>query len=86
MLDAAVSGDLHLTDAQVVWVGLGDVVHTGEASGQLSWVDDTAMLPANEDGCEMTLEQAGPDTLEVKDNMRCGGLNVTFDGVYRRVP
>ena len=35
------------------------------------------------DGCVVDLWLTGP-FLVARDNMRCGGMNVTFTGVYRR--
>jgi hypothetical protein len=38
------------------------------------------------DACEITLNRTGPDVIDVEDNLRCGGMNVTFTGQYRRAP
>jgi hypothetical protein len=37
-----------------------------------------------EDACEITIERKGT-RLTVKDNLACGGANVTFSGKYERV-
>ena len=36
--------------------------------------------------CKITLTRTGPDVLDAEDNNRCGGMNVTFTGDYRRAP
>jgi hypothetical protein len=43
------------------------------------------VLKLKDEECEMTLRLVGPYLLAA-DNKRCGGFNVTFDGVYRRKP
>lgn len=40
-------------------------------------------LPADSDVCRVKLWRLGP-YLVAADNLRCGGLNVTFTGVYRK--
>jgi hypothetical protein len=41
------------------------------------------LLTLEEDMCGITLRLVG-DFLVADDNGDCGGVNVTFDGVYRR--
>lgn len=38
-----------------------------------------------ETACKMRMQLVGPWLL-VSDNLRCGGANVTFSGIYRRTP
>lgn len=40
-------------------------------------------LVCRDDGCEATIRRRGP-YLVVDDNRNCGGLNVTFEGIYVR--
>jgi hypothetical protein len=76
------AGDLAV-EGQAYWKGLGDNVHVGEigsivrpAAGEVHIEDDT---------CRVTMRLVGP-YLVVGDNGQCGGVNVAFDGVYRRKP
>ncbi|MCA1633634.1 MAG: hypothetical protein LC802_07935 [Acidobacteria bacterium] len=41
------------------------------------------VLTVEEDSCRVTLRLVG-DYLVASDNSECGGMNVRFDGVYRR--
>jgi hypothetical protein len=83
-LEAAAADVVVSGDAQ--WVGPNpDNVHVGEMSGQARPDGDTVVLPAAEAfDCGATLRLLGPN-LAVSDNGRCGGANVTFTGVYRRI-
>lgn len=71
-------------------------IHTGEMSGTVVPVGDAASFAVGETGtlpvqkgsetdCKIWLRRLGP-WLVVDDNLACGGLNVTFRGVYRRTP
>lgn len=65
------------------WVGVNPGnVHVGEVSGEATPAGN-ALTVGDEDGCRLTLRLVGAYLL-ASDNKRCGGLNVTFDGVYRR--
>jgi hypothetical protein len=58
--------------------GGGDVAFTLDLKGET--------LPykaGDENDCRLRLSRRGPYLL-VHDNMRCGGANVTFSGIYRR--
>lgn len=51
-------------------------------------VGDDGTLPydkGDESACRMRMQLVGP-WLVVTDNLRCGGANVTFTGIYRRTP
>lgn len=68
-----------------IWKGLGDNVHIGELDGAFSY---KAGVLEYSDGdsqydCKATLRLVDM-FLVVRDNMNCGGANVTFSGVYRR--
>lgn len=58
-------------------------VHVGELSGEAAPSGNALKLGEDPDDCRATLRLVGP-YLVVADNKRCGGHNVTFDGVYRR--
>ncbi|AWN50083.1 hypothetical protein DK419_15795 [Methylobacterium terrae] len=71
-------------------------IHTGEMSGTVVPVGDAASFAMGENGtlpvqtggesdCKVWLRRLGP-WLVVDDNLACGGMNVTFRGVYRRTP
>jgi hypothetical protein len=74
------TGRLRL-EGQAFWKGLGDNVHVGEIGGEAAPRGDE--IAVEEDECRVSLRLVGP-FLVVNDNGRCGGLNVTFDGVYRK--
>jgi len=73
-------------------------VHVGDLSAEVSVADGAAAftidsdgvikpfdlkLPADSDVCRVKLWRLGPYLVAV-DNLRCGGMNVTFTGVYRK--
>jgi hypothetical protein len=70
---------------EATWVGVNPGnVHTGELSGEAAPAG--AALTLGDEGeydCRATLRLVGP-YLVVADNRQCGGVNVTFDGVYRK--
>jgi hypothetical protein len=63
------------------WKGLSDNIHIGEidAKGALN----ESIIKLKQDDCEMKLDLV-IHYLVVSDNLKCGGANVTFSGVYRR--
>lgn len=75
-----------VVSGEAQWVGPNpDNVHVGEMSAQARPAGDTLVLRApDEFDCGATLRLIGP-YLVVSDNDHCGGANVTFTGVYRRV-
>ena len=71
---------------EATWVGVNPGnVHVGELSGESAPAGGVLTLSGGEDeyDCRATLRLVGPYLL-VSDNKRCGGVNVTFDGVYRK--
>jgi hypothetical protein len=60
-------------------------IHFGSFSGPLLLKDGQATLVDSSDisACNLRLARAG-DVLFVRDNMNCGGVNVSFSGLYRR--
>jgi hypothetical protein len=79
------AGYLNVT-GDALWRGVGDNVHIGE-------IDDRAMPDGNvlkigendtdEFACKVTMRLID-EFLVVIDNLKCGGANVSFSGVYRR--
>ncbi|WP_298952168.1 hypothetical protein [uncultured Methylobacterium sp.] len=71
-------------------------IHTGEIAGTVAPKGDAASFAMGESetlpvergdpaDCKVWLRRLGP-WLVVDDNLACGGVNVTFRGVYRRRP
>jgi hypothetical protein len=62
------------------------VVHTGniEVDGLEADTDHTSFQPPDEFECGASFRLHG-DFLVADDNGHCGGMNVTFDGIYRRL-
>jgi hypothetical protein len=74
------AGELRV-EGSATWHGLGDNVHVGEVNASAAPVGDTLTL--EDDICGITLRLVG-DFLVADDNGDCGGVNVTFGGVYRK--
>jgi len=74
------AGELRV-EGSAVWHGIGDNVHVGEVNA--SAAPDGNTLTLEDDICKLTLRLVG-DFLVADDNGDCGGVNVTFDGVYRK--
>ncbi|MFT4977386.1 MAG: hypothetical protein ACI8S6_003291 [Myxococcota bacterium] len=86
------SNDLRISSPQpgtlqvsgtALWHGLGDNIHIGELAESQGRLSDGILRLSPYDGCAVTIRRLGP-WLIVDDNLGCGGLNVTFRGVYRR--
>jgi hypothetical protein len=63
------------------WKGLGDNIHYGEIQAKGTLNDSVIIL--KQDDCEVKLNLIF-NYLVVSDNLKCGGANVTFSGVYRK--
>ncbi|PPD46463.1 MAG: hypothetical protein CTY15_00045 [Methylocystis sp.] len=59
--------------------------HTGEMSGLAEPKGDKVAFADGEDECHVSLTLLPPFLL-ARDNDRCGGANVRFNGVYLRAP
>jgi hypothetical protein len=68
-------------EGEAFWKGLGDNIHTGVVNGAAR--PEGNVLVVEEDICRVTLRLVGA-YLVVSDNSDCGGMNVRFDGVYRK--
>lgn len=69
-----------------LWKGVGDNIHTGELDGKAIWNEKLLVYgedDKNEYACKVEFDLVWK-YLIVSDNLNCGGLNVTFSGVYRR--
>jgi len=75
-------------NGDAVWVGVvKDNVHIGEADGVFTIRGKEILYKDGDsaDNCSFTIT-FGAGSLTVKDdNGQCGGMNVTFDGSYKRV-
>lgn len=75
--------------ASSYWVGANpDMINTGEISGIIPLKEGKAIYNDNfgdeTQGCHVEITFKEDSTLRVEDNYRCGGLNVTFMGDYKR--
>lgn len=79
------TGWLNVT-GNALWKGLADNVHIGELDGRAELRNGALVYSDGEDelDCRATLRLVG-GFLVVADNFRCGGMNVTFSGIYRRL-
>jgi hypothetical protein len=78
------AGWLNVT-GDALWKGLGDNVHIGELDGRAEPKDGILNYSDGDDefDCKATMRLVG-SYLVVSDNLKCGGLNVSFSGVYKR--
>ncbi len=68
-----------------VWKGLGENVHVGEIDF-IAFSSNNKMSMGDNDSeydCRVKMQQLGR-FLIVSDNKNCGGVNVSFDGIYQR--
>ena len=67
-----------------IWKGIGDNVHVGELDGRFAHKNGVLdYFDGNEEyDCKAKFNLLGK-YLIVADNMTCGGVNVSFTGVYR---
>lgn len=61
--------------------GPGEMVNTGDLDGEATLIGQTANY--KKDDCELKLV-FGTGNLIAEDNLKCGGLNVTFSGEYKK--
>lgn len=86
-IKALADGRLHV-EGNAVWVGNVETgnVNLGELAGSFPLDGNQIHYTDGEnDGCKLTITfSQNALTVSGDDNMRCGGLNVTFDGQYRK--
>jgi len=77
------SSALHLS-GHAEWHGNGGVVHDGDVEGEATpRANHLHLVEEGADSCTLDLTLAGP-YLVATDNDRCGGMNVRFEGIWRR--
>ena len=83
---AAEKGFLNVS-GNATWEGIGANVHVGEIEGTYSPKDGLIEYSEGNDeyDCRMTMRLLGTHLI-VADNLQCGGVNVTFSGVYKKTP
>lgn len=74
------SGTLRVK-GDAIWRGLGDNVHVGSVAARSLPQGNQLILVEEE--CRVTLKLVG-DYIVASDNSECGGMNVRFNGVYRK--
>jgi len=77
-------GELRVA-GDATWVGVNPGnVHVGDVSGEAAPAGNVLQIGGGDEyDCRLTLRLVGA-YLVAADNKQCGGVNVTFDGVYRR--
>lgn len=69
------------------WQGFGDNIHIGEIEEEVAPKGRKILIGESDKGeyaCRASLTLLG-QYLIVADNLNCGGANVTFSGIYRRI-
>lgn len=82
------SGADVIVEGEATWIGaVPGAVHTGELTGRVRPRGDLITIgdDAGDYSCNARLRRLGPYLL-VADNGACGGMNVSFTGVYRKAP
>lgn len=82
--DNKLAGFLNVT-GDALWKGLGDNVHIGELDGRFAPEGNVLEYSDGDDeyDCKATMRLVG-EYLLVADNMKCGGVNVSFSGIYKK--
>jgi hypothetical protein len=77
-------GNLNVT-GNATWKGLNGNVHVGEIDGRYEPKNGVINYSDGDDefDCKVAMRLFG-SYLIVADNLKCGGVNVTFSGIYRR--
>jgi hypothetical protein len=70
-----------MVQGDAIWRGSGDNVHEGSVAGRS--LPQGNELIVTEEACRVTLKLVG-DYIVASDNSECGGMNVRFNGVYRK--
>lgn len=76
------AGNLNVTGT-AIWKGIGDNVHVGEIDGRYEPKNGVISYSDGDDeyDCKARLRLLGK-YLIVSDNLKCGGVNVSFSGIY----
>ncbi len=70
------------------WVGNAKTgnVNVGDVDGIFELQGSKLFFKGNDgDGCRFMITFGGDSLLVTEDNLQCGGMNVSFDGKYRKV-
>lgn len=81
--DNKLAGFLNVV-GDATWEGIGANVHVGEIDERVEPSGNLIMIGENdtdEHACKVSMRLIGR-YLVVADNLRCGGVNVTFSGIY----
>ena len=70
-----------MVKGDAIWRGAGDNVHVGSVEARSLPQGNELILIEEE--CRVTLKLVG-DYIVASDNSECGGMNVRFNGVYRK--
>jgi hypothetical protein len=90
-LDILLLGDGQLRiQGEAHWVNPAKTgsVHTGDVNGTANLEGDKAYYMESSDdpdSCRFTISFTNRTITVTDDNMKCGGMNVTFAGIYQRV-
>lgn len=78
------AGNLNVAGT-AIWKGIGDNVHVGEIDGRYEPKNGVINYSDGDDefDCKAKLRLLGT-YLIVADSMKCGGVNVSFSGIYTR--
>ena len=63
----------------------GDIIHIGEADFTVKPNGNLVVTEESEDLCQINLQLFGYYLVST-DNNKCGGVNVSFSGIYKRTP
>ncbi|QNT78611.1 hypothetical protein [Entomobacter blattae] len=90
------SENTYTITGEAEWQGMNDVINTGEISGTIKLNNNILAfvmnsmngktLPYTEENtnnCKIKMIKKGPYLL-AESNLACGGMNVTFSGIYHR--
>lgn len=81
-----IAGYLNVT-GNAIWKGMGDNIHIGELDGKAQ--PENGLLEYSDGSgkydCRATMRLTMESLLVVTDNGNCGGANVTFSGIYRKL-
>lgn len=78
--------DIYKITGDALWKGIGDNVHIGELDGEAKLVGINLKYGEDDEdefACKVTMRLVD-NFLIVSDNLNCGGVNVSFSGVYRK--
>ena len=75
-------------EGNAIWIGNAETgnINMGELNGSFSIKNNVIRYTDGEEsGCRLHMTFSKSSLVINNDNMNCGGLNVTFDGKYRKV-